>query len=134
MQDINSVILTGRMTKDIDIKYTTSGTPVGSFSIACNKSRKVNNEWKEEAHFFDIVVFSHTAVFLTKHGCKGKEITISGELDLSRWTDDKGQSHSKVKIIAKEIKLVFTGTGEKKEIKQDNGSIPDPWKDEQIPF
>ncbi|WP_415749224.1 single-stranded DNA-binding protein, partial [Treponema peruense] len=45
MTDINKTVLVGRLTKDIDIKYTNSGAPIGNMSIAVNRSRKQDGQW-----------------------------------------------------------------------------------------
>lgn len=52
MTDINKTVLVGRLTKDIEIKYTNSGTAIGNLSIAVNRSRKQNDQWIDEASFF----------------------------------------------------------------------------------
>ena len=57
MTDINRVFLVGRLTRDADLRFTNSGTPVGKFSIAVNRSRKNGDKWDEEVNYFDIVLW-----------------------------------------------------------------------------
>ena len=52
MTDLNKFTATGRLTGNAELRYTASGTACTSFSIACNKSYKQNDEWTEKAHFF----------------------------------------------------------------------------------
>ena len=105
MQDTNIVVLTGRLVRDSELKYTASGTPVCKFSLAVNCREKVQNEWKDVASFFDVVTFSKQGEALSKMLLKGKQVNIKGELKQDRWQQE-GQSRSKVGIIANNIQLL----------------------------
>ena len=85
MADINHVILVGRLTRDAELKYTNTGLPLSKFSIAINRRKKVEEQWQEEAHFFDIVVWGKIAEALHPFLKKGKQIGIDGELRQNRW-------------------------------------------------
>lgn len=111
MTDINNVNLVGRLTRDIDIRYTQSGTAIGSCAIACNRSIKKGEQWEDEASFFDVTVFGKMAEGLKDYLTKGKQIAVSGYLKQDRWQKD-GQNFSKVGIVAESIQLLG---GEKKE-------------------
>ena len=50
--DINSVLIVGRLTRDVEMKYSPSGVAVARFSIANSQSRKDGEKWVEESHFF----------------------------------------------------------------------------------
>ncbi len=106
MTSINAVILVGHLTRDAELRFTTSGTPVTSFSIAVNKSVKKNDQWTDEASFFDIVLFGSRAESLSKYLTKGQQIAVDGSLQQDRWTDKDGQTHSRVKINADNIQLL----------------------------
>lgn len=105
MNDLNKVILIGRLTCDADLKYTSAGTPVSNFSIAVNKSIKKGNEWENEASFFDVNLWGGAAENLSKHLKKGKQIAIEGSLKQSRWLKD-GKSHSRISVEAQSIQLL----------------------------
>ena len=53
MNDLNHVVLIGRLTQDAELKYTQNGYAISSFSIAVNRSRKNGDQWVEEANFFE---------------------------------------------------------------------------------
>lgn len=101
MTDINSVVLVGRLTRDMELKFLNNGTAVGRFSIAVNKKFKD----KEEVSFFDIVVWSKLAEVLNKYITKGSQVIVSGELMQNRWEQD-GNSRSKVEINASSVQMI----------------------------
>ena len=59
--DLNKVILCGRLTKDIEVKYLQNGTAVGNFSLAVNRRVKKNEQWIDEANFFDVSPFTFSS-------------------------------------------------------------------------
>ena len=104
MTDINNVTLVGRLTKDADIRYTTSGTAVLNFSVAVNESRKQGEQWVEEVSFFDVTLFGRIGESIHKYMAKGKQVAISGRLQQQRWQKD-GQNYSKVAVVANYVQL-----------------------------
>lgn len=105
MADLNRVTLIGRLTRDAELKYTSSSMPVCRFSIALNKIRKSGEQRTEEAHFFDIVLWGRAAESLHKYLVKGKQVAIDGELRQDRWEQD-GQQRSRVEIVAQNVQLL----------------------------
>ncbi len=103
--DINSVVLVGRLTRDAELKYTASGTAVCKFSIAVNRSRKTGDTWGEEAHFFDIVLWGRQGEAIHQYLGKGKQIAVQGELRQSRW-EQNGQNRSRVEVHALNVQLL----------------------------
>ena len=110
MADINRVILVGRLTRDAELKYTGSGIPVCTFSIAVNRRRKNGETWEDEASFFDIVLWGRMGETLNQYLVKGKQVCVEGELRQNRWEQD-GQPRSKVEIIATNFQLVGGNPG-----------------------
>ena len=110
MTDINRVFLVGRLTRDADLRFTNSGTPVGKFSIAVNRSRKNGDKWDEEVNYFDIVLWGRVAEALSKYLLKGKQVAVEGELRQSRWEQD-GQNRSRFEIHARNIQLLGGSSG-----------------------
>jgi len=110
MTDINRVFLVGRLTRDAELRVTTSGTPVAKFSIAVNRSKKSGDQWDEEVNYFDIVLWGKIAEALSKYLLKGKQVAVDGELRQSRW-EQEGQNRSKVEIHAANIQLLGSGSG-----------------------
>ncbi|MDR1179476.1 MAG: single-stranded DNA-binding protein [Spirochaetales bacterium] len=110
MADINHVVLVGRLTRDANLKFTSSGLAICEFSIAINRRVKQGDNWVEEAHFFDITLFGKVAEAISKYMLKGNQIAVEGELRLDRWEQD-GQKRSKIKIIANNVQLLGSRGG-----------------------
>jgi len=114
VSDINVVVLVGRLTRDSELKYTPSGLPICRFSIAVNRSKKQDDQWVEEPHYFDIEFYGKSAEGLSKYLLKGRQVAVQGELRQDRWEKD-GQQRSKVVIVASTIRpigLPPQGSGE----------------------
>ncbi len=105
MADINHVVLVGRLTRNAELKYTNSGAAVSKFSIAINQRRKKDDQWVDESHFFDIVLWGKVAESLNQYLVKGKQVGIEGQLRQDRW-EQEGQSRSRVEIFATNVMLL----------------------------
>jgi single-strand DNA-binding protein len=111
MADLNHVTIIGRLTRDAELKYISSGQAVCKFSIASNYRKKEGDQWKDEANFFDIVLWGRQGETLNQYLVKGKMVGIEGELRQDRWQQD-GQNRSKVEIVADNIQLLSSsGSG-----------------------
>ncbi len=140
MANINHVVLVGRLTRDAELKYISTGTAVSKFSLAINRRRKVDDQWTDEANFFDVVVWGKTAEALTPYLLKGKQIGIQGELRQNRWEQD-GQPRSRVEINAFNIQLLGSRTDSaspKAPLSEgqpgSTGELPDSDFEDDIPF
>ena len=135
MNDLNSVNLIGRLTRDAELRYSSSGMAICKFSVAVNRRVKKNDNWSDEASFFDCTVFGKTAESLKQYLTKGQQVCISGELVQNRWEKD-GKQMSRVEINVNHVQLVG-GKSEKQ-----NGDLPntpenfkgDSFDYSQIPF
>ena len=116
MSDMNSVNIIGRLTRDAELKYTASGTAVCKFSLAVNEKRKAGDEWKDNANFFEIVLWGKVGESIQQYLTKGKQVAVIGKLTQERWDQD-GQNRSKVVITAGTVQLLGSG-------KQDDGTGP----------
>lgn len=110
MTDLNCVVVVGRLTKDIDVSYMQSGSAVGKFSIAVNRSVKRNDQWIDEASFFDVTVWGKTAENLKPYLIKGAKVALQGYLKQDRW-EKEGQKFNKVGIVAENIELCGSREG-----------------------
>jgi single-strand DNA-binding protein len=106
MKDINVVSLTGRLTRDMEIKYTPSGTPVGKFALAVNRNKKRGDKWVDEASFFECAYFGKSAEGLSQYMTKGKQLGLSGEMRQERWTAQDGQNQSRVVVVVSSLSLM----------------------------
>lgn len=119
MTDINKTFLIGRLTRDIEIKYTNSGAAIGNLSIAVNRSRKQDNQWIDEISFFDVKIYGKTAESLRPYLTKGKQIAVEGFLKQERWQKD-GQNFSRVTVGAENVQLLGGNSGNDSQ-QQNNG-------------
>ena len=103
--DINSVVIVGRLTRDVELKYMNNGNAVASMSIAVNRSKKEGDQWFSEAHFFDVSYFGTGAEAVKPYLTKGKQIAVQGSLRQNRWEKD-GQKQSRVVIVADSVELL----------------------------
>ncbi len=110
MADINHVVLVGRLTRDAELRYTSSGSAVCNFAVAVNRRRKNGDEWSEETSFFDITLWGRQGESLNQYLVKGKQVAIDGELRQDRWEQD-GQSRARVVIIANNLQLLGGSQG-----------------------
>jgi single-strand DNA-binding protein len=102
---INHVVLVGNLTRNAELKYTNSGMAISTFSLAVNQRRKKDEQWVDEAHFFDIEYFGKAAEAVNQYLVKGKQVGVEGSLRQDRWEKD-GQARSKVKITAFNVMLL----------------------------
>ena len=103
--DINSVVLVGRIVRDCELKYSKTGSPIVNMSIAVNHTKKDGDEYVDEASFFDLVLFGKRGEALSQYLLKGSQISIIGKLKQERWSKD-GENKSKINIIVENIQLL----------------------------
>ena len=99
---MNKVILLGRLSKDVETRYTQStNTMVCTFPLAVN--RRFAKEGEERtADFINIVAYSKTAEFVNKYFAKGQQVAICGRLQVRNYEDDKNQKHYITEVVAEE--------------------------------
>ena len=105
MTDLNHVVLIGRLTHDVELKYLPNGSPVANLSIAVNRNKKEGDQWIEQTSFFNVQLWGNSAENLKQYLVKGKMIAVDGELRQDRWEKD-GQTQSKVYIYSRNIQLL----------------------------
>lgn len=101
----NRIILIGNLTKDPDVRYTPSGTPVTTLSIAVNSRFKQGEETRDEVLFMDVVVFGRQAESTGQYLNKGNPVLVEGRLRERKW-EYEGQKKSKFEVIANTIKFL----------------------------
>lgn len=106
---MNKVILMGRLTRDVELKQTQSGTAVANFTIAVN--RRFVKEGQQNADFINCTAWRGTAEFIAKHFCKGSMISVVGNLQSRSWEDQDGKKQFATDVSIDEAYF----TGEKKE-------------------
>jgi len=143
---INNITIVGNLTRDPELRFTPSGTPVASFGLAVNKSTQNKNtgEWINSADFFNIVAWFKLAENCAQSLIKGDRVLISGRLSQDNWEDKDGQKRSAYKIIANIIapSLEFASCKIEKNPKVESSITPSEksvdedldFTDDDIPF
>jgi single-strand DNA-binding protein len=107
----NRVILVGNLTRDPELRYTPSGTPVCDIGLAVNDRRKnPNGEWVEETTFVDVTLWARTAEVASEYLGKGSQVLIEGRLKLDSWETD-GQKRSKLKVVGERLQMLGAPRG-----------------------
>ncbi len=104
--DLNHVILAGRLTRDPELKYASTGTPFCKIGIANTRYSKDKNtgERREETTFVDAVVWGKMAEFVGERLRKGRPVLVEGRLRTSEWVDQSsGQKRSKLELNAMRV-------------------------------
>lgn len=102
--NLNKVILGGRLTADPELKQTTSGITVCSFSIAVN--RKMAKDKEREADFINCTAWRSTAEFISKYFKKGSSICVVGSIQTRSWEDNEGQKRYATEVVVEEAMFV----------------------------
>ena len=110
MASYNRVVLVGNLTRDVELRYTPSGTAVTDIGLAVNERIKRNEQWVDEAHFFDVTLWGRTAEVAGEYLSKGSSVLIEGRLKQDRWEQD-GQKRTKVKIVGEKMQMLSGRTG-----------------------
>lgn len=105
MNDLNTLALIGRITRDAELKYLSTGTAMSSFAIAVNRSVKKGDQWTDEASFVDLTLWGKTAENLNKYLVTGTQVAVQGSLEQQRWEKD-GQKHSKLAVRVESVQLL----------------------------
>lgn len=101
MTDINVVVIAGRLTKNAEFRQV-GGTNNARFTIATNRSRKVNDQWEDETSFIDIQAWGRLAENMSGRLGKGTSVTVSGYLRQERW-ESSGEKRSRLVVVADQI-------------------------------
>jgi single-strand DNA-binding protein len=104
MASFNQALLIGRLAADPELKQTTSGTSVSTFSLAVD--RRIKKDGDPPCDFLNIVAWKEQAEFICKYFRKGQQILIRGEIQVRSWTSRDGGKRYVTEIIAKDIGFV----------------------------
>ena len=101
---LNKVMLIGNLGRDPELRYTPSGRPVVTFSLASSRNwvtadgtRRDSTEW------FDIVAWGRLAEICKQYLVKGSRVYVEGRLKTREWADKNGQRQSRVEVVANEM-------------------------------
>jgi single-strand DNA-binding protein len=100
---VNKVLLTGRLTRDPEMRSLSSGKAVTQFSIATNE---YIGQGKEKAEYHNIVTWDRLAQTCGEFLGKGQQVAIDGRLQTRSWDDDRGQRHWKTEVVANHVEML----------------------------
>ncbi len=138
LASVNKVLLTGRLTRDPEIRYTPGGTAVSSFAIASSRNyRGQDGEWKQAVAYVNIVAWGKLAVLANEYLKKGSAVFIEGRLHSRSWETEDGQKRSTLEVRAERVqfldKIAKPEVAEEEFVEtEDTGSVADI--DEDVPF
>ena len=132
MASFNKVILLGNLTRDPEMRYTPSGSPVASFGLAVNRRYRQGDEQKEEVCFVDIATFGRQAELAGEYLSKGRMVLIEGRLQFRTWEDQNGQRRSKLDVVAERVNFMPRTGQDGGGSRQSAGSAPPPYRDDDI--
>lgn len=104
--NFNKVIIGGRLTADPELKTTSTGVSVTSFSVAVNRSYRAKNAEDTQADFFNVTAWRQTAEFVTRYFHKASSICIVGSLQTRSWVDNNNVKQYRTEIVAEEAFFV----------------------------
>lgn len=104
MATINSVTLLGRLTKDPELRKTSSGTSFCRFTVACDK-RKTKDDQDPGANFINCVSWRQNAEFISDYGQKGSQVAVEGSIETGSYTDRDGRKVYTTEVLVDRIQL-----------------------------
>ena len=96
---LNHITIMGRLTRDPELRYTQSQTPVASFSLAVDRDYGSRDGGEKQTDFIDCVAWRQTAEFVSKYFTKGSMAVVSGRLQIRDWTDREGGKRRSAEVV-----------------------------------
>ncbi len=138
MADMNKVFLLGNLTRDPELRYMPSGSPVANFGLATNRVYTgQDGQKKEDATFIDIEAFARTAELCSQYLSKGRQVLIEGRLKFRTWEGQDGQKRSKLSVVAERVTFLGGRGGGAAEGKTKQKTEEEPSftpADDDVPF
>jgi single-strand DNA-binding protein len=138
---LNKIILQATLTKDIELKYTQSGTVIASVNLANNQSWKDKNtgEKREEVLFIEGVIFGKSAEIANQYLKKGSKVLIEGQLQFQQWEDQNGNKRSKHIVKIENYNFLDSKPKtqqypQQTQQQQQQGGLPNSIQQDEVPF
>ncbi len=110
MASFNKVILIGNLTADPELKQTTSGISVCSFTVAVNRRYSKAEQGQQTVDFINVVSWRQNAEFVCRYFKKGNPILVCGQLQTRTWNDPQGQKRYATEVVADEVTFVASAS------------------------
>jgi single-strand DNA-binding protein len=127
---LNKVMLIGRLGRDPEMRYTPSGRPVTTFSLATSRTWNTSEgERRTETEWFNVVAWGSLAEICKQFLIKGQQVYVEGRLQTRHWEDTEGNKHSVTEIVANEMIML----GERREA-NNTGTDYGVEEEDEFPF
>jgi single-strand DNA-binding protein len=104
---LNKVMIIGHVGREPEMRYTPSGRPVTSFSVATSRTwTSAEGERREETEWFNVVAWGNLAEICKSHLTKGQQVYVEGRLQTRGWEDESGKKHFRTELVANEMILL----------------------------
>lgn len=100
---LNKIVIMGRLTRDLEMRHTGSGTDVASFTLAVDRDYSGRDGGEKQTDFIDVVAWRHTAEFVSKYFAKGDTAAVVGRLQIRDWTDKDGNKRRSAEVVADSV-------------------------------
>ena len=100
---LNHITIMGRLTRDPELRYTQSQTPVSSFTLAVDRDFGSRDGGEKQTDFIDCVAWRQTAEFVSKYFTKGRMAVVSGRLQIRDWTDREGGKRRSAEVVVDNV-------------------------------
>lgn len=100
---LNSIVVMGRLTRDPELRYTQSQTPVASFTLAVERDFADKQTGERATDFIDCVAWRSSGEFVSKYFQKGSMAVVSGRLQMREWTDRDGNKRTSAEVVVVNI-------------------------------
>jgi len=115
---LNHIIIMGRLTRDPELRYTQTGLPVATFSLAVDRDFAPKDGGERQTDFIDVVAWRQTGEFVSKYFTKGSMAVVSGRLQLRDWQDKEGNKRRSAEVVAENVYF-----GESKRSRDENSGF-----------
>jgi single-strand DNA-binding protein len=136
MIDVNKVLIAGRLTRDPELRYTSSGTAVTTLPIAMSRRyTSKTGEKREDTCYINVVAWQKTAEFCAEYLAKGRAVFVEGRLQSRSWETDTGQKRSVIEVVAQRVQfLEWVGKEDTEDAAAPAAEGEQAVPEEEIPF
>jgi len=142
--NINSIVMSGRLTRDVELRYLQNGTPLAKLSLAFNRNYQKNGEWQQETGYIDISVWSKRGEQCAEYLHKGSPVIVEGYLRTHSYVDKNEQTRKVTEIVATKVSFLekesYNANPNEEYQSSESGNKPAPVKpdaevtDDDVPF
>lgn len=139
---LNKVFIAGRITQDLELKYTPKGTPVVRFTVAMDKNFKdESDQWQSVPIYVDVVAWSNNAENISKYAHKGSAVLVEGRIETRSYVDSNNVNRKAFEVISEHIqtlewkpKAEGEGTDEEVPLPDENPQPASQTTTDDVPF